>query len=90
MDGVLVAARSGRSGHTCSPSVVCAWPCSWSSLVDTGWLRRLLPAGLVRMKVVVLGFLLRQDEDLLATCPPRSSRSVEFWKAPLANFPPHA
>jgi hypothetical protein len=51
------------SGHAWPPSVVCAWPCSSFSLGagDTGWLRKLLNAGLVRIKTAVLGFLSHRD-----------------------------
>jgi hypothetical protein len=33
------------------------------------------------IKVVVLGFLLWEDEDLPVSCPSWSGRNVEFWKA---------
>jgi hypothetical protein len=37
------------------------------------------------IKVVVLGFLSRQDKDLPDAYPSSSGQSVEFRKAPLAN-----
>ena len=39
-----------------------------------------------RIMAAVLRFLSRQDEDLPDVCPPCSGRSVEFQKAPSANF----
>ena len=42
-------------------------------------------AGLTRIMAAVLGFLLRQVEDMTDACP-RSGRSVEFRKAPSVNF----
>jgi hypothetical protein len=48
-------------GWAWPPSMVCAWPCSWSPLgaVHTEW-----PAGLVRIMEVVLGFLSRRGPHL--------------------------
>jgi hypothetical protein len=47
---VLEAADPSRSGQAWPPSVVCAWPCLWSPLVDMEWLHRLLSTSLDRIK----------------------------------------
>jgi hypothetical protein len=60
------------------------WGCSPEH--DDGGLLLRLSWSYGRIKVVVLGFLSCEDENLLDACPYGSSQSVEFWKTPQANF----